>query len=130
MVGKTRPCEICKELIDPERVAAVPETRLCTEHARQIQKYGGEFLVTSSQERTSKPGSLKRNYGGVDIKKVRNSLAIEKLRAPRSGADGGSRAGVSSIGPTPAHESSARMKSDRLETPVRRSSRRVVQAKL
>jgi hypothetical protein len=80
MSGKTRPCEICKELIDPERIAVVPETRLCTEHARQVVKYGGEFTVTATQERISKPGSLKRNYGGMDIKKARNSLAIAKLR--------------------------------------------------
>jgi hypothetical protein len=58
----------------------VPETRLCTEHARQVVKYGGEFTVTATQERTSKPGSLKRNYGGMEIKKERNSLAIAKLR--------------------------------------------------
>ncbi|MDR3633207.1 MAG: TraR/DksA C4-type zinc finger protein [Isosphaeraceae bacterium] len=81
MSGKTRPCEICDELIDPERVEAVPETRLCTTHARQIQKHGGEFLLTASPERTSKPGSMKRNYGGVDIQKQRNTQAINKLRA-------------------------------------------------
>jgi hypothetical protein len=81
MVGKTRPCEICKELIDPERIEAVPAARLCTEHARQIQKHGGEFLVTAQHERTSKPGSLKRNYGGVDIQKARNTEAINRLRA-------------------------------------------------
>jgi hypothetical protein len=88
MPGKTRPCEICKELIDPERIEVVPETRLCTEHARQIQKYGGEFLVTARQERTSKPGSLKRNYGGVDIMKVRNERAIARLRADHERGQG------------------------------------------
>ena len=80
MPTKTRPCEICDELIDPERVEAVPATRLCTEHARLIQKHGGEFLLTAQHERTSKPGSLKRNYGGVDIQKERNTLALNKLR--------------------------------------------------
>lgn len=80
MSGKTRPCEICHELIDPERVEAVPETRLCTAHARRIQKHGGEFLLTANHERTSKPGSLKRNYGGVDIQKTRNTQALNKLR--------------------------------------------------
>ena len=78
---KTRPCEICRELIEPERVEAIPETRLCTEHARQIQKHGGEFLVTAQHERTSKPGSMKRNYGGVDIQKQRNTTALDRLRA-------------------------------------------------
>ncbi|WP_422924093.1 hypothetical protein [Singulisphaera sp. PoT] len=78
---KTRPCEICKTLIEPERIEAMPETRLCAEHARQIQKYGGEFVMTAQHERTSKVGSLKRNYGGVDIQKSRNTLALAKLRA-------------------------------------------------
>ena len=47
----------------------------------QIQKHGGEFLVTAQHERTSKPGSLKCNYGGVDIQKERNTEAINRLRA-------------------------------------------------
>jgi hypothetical protein len=80
MSAKTRPCEICRALIDPERIEAVPETRLCTEHARQIRPLGGEFLVTASHERTSKRGSLKRNYGGVNIEKTRNTQALRKLR--------------------------------------------------
>jgi hypothetical protein len=77
----TRPCEICRQPIDPERIDVLPETRLCAEHARMIEKHGGEFRVSISQERTSKPGSLKRNYGGVTTSKTRNHLAIEKLRA-------------------------------------------------
>lgn len=32
------------------------------------------------QERTSKPGSLKHNYGGVTTSKTRNVKAIERLR--------------------------------------------------
>jgi hypothetical protein len=43
-------------------------------------KVGGEFLVTARHERTSKAGSLKRNYGGVDIQKERNTEAINRLR--------------------------------------------------
>jgi hypothetical protein len=58
----------------------VPETRLCADHARQIQKYGGEFIVTASQERTSKSGSPKHNYGGVTTSKSRNHGVLEKLR--------------------------------------------------
>ena len=38
-------------------------------------------LLADDPERTSKEGSLKRNYGGVDIRRERNRLAIEKLRA-------------------------------------------------
>jgi hypothetical protein len=75
-----RLCVVCKAPIDAERIEAIPETRLCTEHGRQIQKYGGEFVVSASQERTSKPGSLKLNYGGISTSKVRNDEAIERLR--------------------------------------------------
>ena len=75
-----RLCVVCKALIDEERIEAIPETRLCTEHGREIQKYGGEFIVSASQERTSKPGSLKLNYGGVSTSKERNDEAIERLR--------------------------------------------------
>lgn len=76
----TRPCEICNALIEEERLEAIPETRLCIEHAKAIQKYGGEFTVTGTYESTSKQGSLKHNYGGVNVSKSRNSTAIEKLR--------------------------------------------------
>ncbi|MBM4094976.1 MAG: hypothetical protein FJ276_37035 [Planctomycetes bacterium] len=53
---------------------------LCTEHARAVRKFGGEFIVSAEQERTSKPGSLKHNYGGVTTSKTRNVKAIERLR--------------------------------------------------
>jgi hypothetical protein len=80
MSVKLRPCEICMQQISAERALALPDTRLCAEHARQIQKFGGEFIVTATQERTSKPGSLKRNYGSVSTSKRRNLEAIERLR--------------------------------------------------
>ena len=80
MSTKTRPCEVCKKLIEPERVEAIPETRLCVEHARLIGKYGGEFLVTATQESLGKAGSLKRNYGGIVTRKTRNQTGIDKLR--------------------------------------------------
>jgi hypothetical protein len=79
MATKTRPCEVCKKPIEEGRLEAVPDTRLCAEHARAIQKYGGEFILTATQERTSKAGSLKRNYGGVSTSKTRNHRAMEKL---------------------------------------------------
>jgi hypothetical protein len=80
MSVKSRRCEICKQEIDPERLEFLPETRLCMTHARMIEKYGGEFVITATQERTSKPGSLKRNYGGVSTTSTRNTAAVEKLR--------------------------------------------------
>lgn len=76
-----RRCEICKQPIEADRAEAIRDTRLCVEHARQIARYGGEFSLTAVQERTSKPGSLKRNYGGIETAKVRNQVAIDKLRA-------------------------------------------------
>jgi hypothetical protein len=80
MAAKVRLCEICKQPIDPERAEVAPDTRLCGEHAREIEKYGGEFTLTASQERTSKAGSLKHNYGGVNASKQRNYDALERLR--------------------------------------------------
>ena len=80
MSTKTRPCEICRKLIEAERVEAIPKTRLCVEHARMIVKYGGEFLVTATQESLGKAGSLKRNYGGIVTRKTRNQTGIDKLR--------------------------------------------------
>jgi ribosome biogenesis SPOUT family RNA methylase Rps3 len=80
MAAKTRPCEICMKPIEAERLETIPETRLCLEHAEKIKKFGGEFVVTSTQERTSKPGSLKKNYGGVTPSMKRNHKAIEKLK--------------------------------------------------
>ena len=80
MSGKTRPCEICGQPIDPERIEAVPDTRLCVEHARMIGKYGGEFLITATQASLGKGGSLKKNYGDVSIGKRRNSEALRKLQ--------------------------------------------------
>lgn len=77
---KSRPCEICRRLIEPERIEAIPETRLCTEHAREIVRFGGEFIVTSATESLGKAGSLKKNYGGISTEKTRNKTALEKLR--------------------------------------------------
>jgi len=80
MSEKTRPCEICGEPIDPERIDVIPETRLCGEHARMIVQYGGEFVVTGTQASLGKGGSLKKNYGDVSISKKRNAEALRKLR--------------------------------------------------
>jgi hypothetical protein len=73
-------CEVCKQPIEPERAEGFPNTRLCGEHARKIQKYGGEFVVRAAQERTSKAGSLKLNYGGISTSQTRNQEAVRRLR--------------------------------------------------
>ena len=75
-----RLCVICKSEIDEERANGMPDTRLCMEHGKQIQDFGGEFRMTATADRTSKQGSLKLNYGGVSTEKVRNDDGIELLR--------------------------------------------------
>ena len=79
-MAKSRPCEVCKKPIEPARLEALSDTRLCEEHGRMIEKYGGEFVRSFSAERTSKQGSLKKNYGGIAVSKVRNQKAIEQLK--------------------------------------------------
>ena len=75
-----RGCEICKQAIDSERAECLLMTRLCIKHAHEIEKFGGEFKLSIVEERISKQGSLKRNYGGVMIYQYRNHQAIHKLR--------------------------------------------------
>lgn len=79
-MANVRACEICKQLIEEERAEGCPETTLCLKHAREAEKYGGEFLRSTSIERTSKPGSLKRNYGGVSVRLRRNYDGLRKLK--------------------------------------------------
>ncbi len=62
-MSKVRYCEICKSQIEAERLEAAADTRLCIQHAKEIEKFGGEFKTQASQERTSKAGSMKINYG-------------------------------------------------------------------
>jgi hypothetical protein len=71
---------VCRRAIEAERIEAIPETRLCLEHARMIAKHGGEFLVTATRESLGKAGSLKRNYGDITTQKSWNRVGIEKLR--------------------------------------------------
>ena len=80
MSHATRPCEICMKPIEAERLETLPETRLCLEHAEKIAKYGGEFTMSLSWEKTSKQGGLKKNYGGVTPHKRRNQQALERLK--------------------------------------------------
>jgi hypothetical protein len=80
MPDESRPCAVCGRPIDAERAAALPETRLCIDHARAITKYGGEFLLIRRQVSLGKAGSLKKNYGDVSFVKHRNIVALAKLR--------------------------------------------------
>ena len=73
-------CEVCKKQIETQRAEAMPETRLCRDHGEAIREFGGEFTQSVSQERTSKQGSLKLNYGGIEAHSKRNRAAIEQLK--------------------------------------------------
>ena len=74
-----RYCEVCRRIIDEERAEALPDTKLCIEHAKAIEKLGGEFKLGIAVETTSKQGSLKKNYGGINVTKSRNSKAMDRL---------------------------------------------------
>ena len=74
-----RLCVVCKKEIEDDRIDAIPGTRLCIEHGREIQKFGGEFKMSAADERTSKQGSMKINYGGIATSSIRNNEAIERL---------------------------------------------------
>ena len=37
-----RLCVVCKKQIEEGRIDAIPGTRICVEHGKEIQKYGGE----------------------------------------------------------------------------------------
>ena len=76
---QTRPCEICKKPLHPERARYYPRTRLCIRHARQIERYGGEFFRLVYLSRLSKQQSLKKNYGDVNVEFVRNAKGVEQL---------------------------------------------------
>ncbi len=70
MATNERLCERCKGPIEPERAEVLPDTRLCLACYKQA---GGEFDLVVEHERTSKTGSLKKNYGGVTVRKRRRT---------------------------------------------------------
>lgn len=66
-----RPCARCGGEIPGERLEAIPETMVCVQCSKEI---GGEFHVIVSAEKTSKDGSLKKNYGGYSARKIRKPI--------------------------------------------------------
>ena len=66
-----QPCARCGELIPAERIEAIPETMVCVACSKEM---GGEFQVVVTPERTSKEGSLKKNYGGYSTRKIRKPI--------------------------------------------------------
>lgn len=61
-MAAVRLCERCKSPIPPERVEAVPQSRLCVACS---QKTGGDTTIAAKDENLAKKESLKKNYGSV-----------------------------------------------------------------
>ncbi len=70
-MAKQRWCQRCKAEIPAERIEALPDTRVCVKCSQEI---GSEFDLSVSQEKLSKAGSLKKNYGGVSVTKHRKTI--------------------------------------------------------
>jgi len=67
-----QPCARCGAEIPVERLEAIPETIVCVKCAREMG--GSEFRIEVIAEKTSKEGSLKKNYGGYSTRKIRKPL--------------------------------------------------------
>jgi len=74
MATKIRWCQRCRAEIPQARLEALPETRLCIECSKKV---GGEFEVSFVEENLAKGGSLKKNYGSVNIQKTRREIKPE-----------------------------------------------------
>jgi hypothetical protein len=68
---KTRFCQRCGVAIPAERIETLPDTRLCVDCVRAV---GGEFELRLSRENLGKAGSLKKNYGGITVRKKRKKI--------------------------------------------------------
>ncbi len=71
MSVKRRWCARCKSEIPSERVEFLPETRLCLPCSEAV---GSDFVLSFTQESLGKTNSLKKNYGGVSVKKRRRRI--------------------------------------------------------
>jgi Prokaryotic dksA/traR C4-type zinc finger len=68
---KKRFCQRCGVEVPAERIEALPDTRVCVRCSEAI---GGEFELRVSRENLGKAGSLKKNYGGVTVRKKRKKI--------------------------------------------------------
>jgi hypothetical protein len=66
-----QPCARCGNEIPAERLEALPDTMVCVTCSKEM---GGEFHMIVTAEKTSKEGSLKKNYGGYNLKKIRKPI--------------------------------------------------------
>ena len=71
MSVKIRWCQRCKAEIPQARLEALPETRLCLACSAKV---GGDFQVSYVQENLAKSGSLKKNYGSINVQKTRRPI--------------------------------------------------------
>lgn len=74
MANETRPCQRCRAMIPAARIAALPETRLCIKCSEEV---GSDFVISFSTENLAKTNSLKKNYGGISIRKRRRKIQPE-----------------------------------------------------
>ncbi len=74
MAKKTRPCERCKKEIPPERIEALPDTRLCVTCSEAV---GGDYRRKVVIRSRGKEGSLKKT--GIDWEIVQRRRRIEPL---------------------------------------------------
>jgi hypothetical protein len=58
-------------MIPLQRIEALPETRLCVQCSKAV---GSDFETTVVSENLGKTGSLKKNYGGINVKKKRRKI--------------------------------------------------------
>jgi Prokaryotic dksA/traR C4-type zinc finger len=75
MANQTRPCQRCGVMIPAGRIAALPETRLCIKCSEAV---GSDFVVSVSSENLAKTNSLKKNYGGINVRKRRRNIQPEE----------------------------------------------------
>jgi hypothetical protein len=71
MASVPQTCARCGGEIPAERLEALPDTMVCVKCSQEM---GGEFQVVVTPERTSKEGTLKKNYGGYSTRKIRKPI--------------------------------------------------------
>jgi hypothetical protein len=64
-------CQRCQKEIPEERLEALPDTRVCVACSKAI---GGEFEMVAVPVNIGKSGSLKKNYGGINVRKRRRRI--------------------------------------------------------
>jgi hypothetical protein len=75
MMVEGRRCHRCEAEIAAERLEVLPDTRLCLPCSKEV---GGDYVVRVVNENLSKAGSLKKNYGGVSLKKVLREITPKR----------------------------------------------------